>query len=467
MRHRIGIVTLCASLLLLSAVGVNGQTGATQNFAFLHDEDESESSSINGVAGCHNHVVLTVETSVPHGQLWNGTFPTPSLQVPHADLLAVAPDLAIDVTITFNVPVNNPRIFFTNLGYMEDFVDPSNNPPHETLSGFMPPLSSVDEFYTWSGTPDLVGGTVIPNSDDPDDYSDQSGILNWAGCHQEISFTYNRVVDDISLVLDHIVFDCTCPEACQTCECHAEALFEPKPSIPDADGISGMGLHLNSGGNPIRQVNISVPWYTSLSDPDCLDCNAHDASEDGNIIMMGQINETDGVFVGPPGIAHSGEITYCFDVPRAIDETVEFRVRFPELLELSCCEPSVEFCVKVQFIDRDCRFCEFLLCYPPVRAEGGRENPTITPINPTFQDRAEEQLIVFPNPTNGKIQAFIPEGFVNGKYVVNDNSGREALSGTASNSNLQLDVTSLPSGLYTLSLRNNSKVIKTTFAVEK
>lgn len=448
-----------AALFAAALVTVGALRAQVANHTFYWTTDNSPISSLNTHDACENPVTITVETfdnntNLPINHGIYSLDPT-AMQIPFASL---SPTLAIRVLITFSTPVLSPRLAVSDLDYDHPYSTNPLPPADEWLSDFSAGFNSALQPYSSFPLPSWTGSQIVPTSG-----KNQACWLLWEGCHDSISFVYHRP-SDLSILLNEIEYKCAC-DVCRDCECHGTVEVLDMPSQTNEDGQLGVVLQLTSGTD-LRQVNVSVPWWDMANGADCIDCGAHPATEDGHIYNPSTLAGESPMFVGPPGIAHSGEVTYCIDPMANLNEPIGLRIRFPEVLDLDCCKPEVNYCIKVQFIDKDCKFCEFLVC----RTGEGivyKEKPRPTAPEQLAPKNASGALQVFPNPTNGSMQAAVPKALIGAAYTVLDQGGRVVLQGTAATDQLRLDVSALPVGLYTLLLRNAAEEASASFAVKR
>jgi len=430
---------------------------ATQDFSF--SGTNVHQSSINGVAGCHNNVGITVTTTdhtngTPVSHELNGT----SMLMPYD--LNNDPVNAVLVVINFSTPIRNPRLAVRDIDYKAAFV-PWTTYPHEWLSNLTPGYM-IAPYGAFPIPVDLPAGTVTPLNGAPPADRDASCWLEWSGCHTSLSFVYNRVGQQLGLYLDQLEFECVC-DPCPGCNCETQVNLLDAETTTNELGQLSAHLEILSGTASIRQVNISLPWYDMVASPECIDCDGHDITMNGHIYTATPLGGENATFLGLGGTGHSGEVTYCFDgVP--VNDQVNLKLIFPELLDLACCKPDVEYCLKVEVIDKDCRYCEFMFCVPSaVKGEGrGRSAPTAP--NKVAVEKADTgSLLIYPNPTTGRMQAVIPTSHAAHAYTIHDQSGKQVMSGTAKGTLLDLDVTTLSPGQYIFSLGD----LEASFVVQR
>jgi hypothetical protein len=79
---------------------------------------------------------------------------------------------------------------------------------------------------------------------------------------------------------------------------------------------------------------------------------------------------------------------------------------------------------------------------------------------------AGNAVSLFPNPTNGVVTVDLSGITGRTELSLSDASGRVALSAVSSNERLVLDVSTLPTGIYVMTLRNANEVMSTRLSVQ-
>jgi len=437
---------------------------ASQDFSFVNST--AFQHTINGVADCRNNVDITVTTTdfsngnpISH---WPGTqYGDNTMLVPFdVNNNGVT---AVLVVISFSTPISNPQLLVSDIDYKAVNVL-STNYPHEWLSNLTSGYTITP--YSTQPTPVAVpAGTVTPLNMPPPDDSDGACWLGWTGCYDTLRFVYNRVGTQLGLHVHRVDFECECD--CKGCTCPTQVNLTSAGTTANEDGRVAAQLEILSGSTAISQVNVSLPWYAMTASAECIDCGAHDISMNGHFIGASPLAGENSTFVGPPGVLHSGEVTYCFGGSAVVNETIDLKMQFPELLDLECCRPDVEYCIKVEVIDEDCRYCEFLFCLPRrERNQLGSPTPP-TPGNSHVEKSATGSLLIYPNPTNGKIQAVIPPSHVASTFTIHDKVGKQVMKGAANGTLLNLDVSSLPSGQYIFSLGDKADRLEAEFVLQQ
>lgn len=452
--------TCCVAVAALLAPA-DAAAQAQQDFSFAGTNVSQ--SSIAGVAGCHNNVGITVTTTdfsngnpVSHDLL--GT----SMLMPFN--LNNNPVNAIQVVITFSAPVNNPRLAVRDIDYRALGVGWQVF-PHEWLSNLTPGYT-ITAYPPFQTPVNIPAGTVTPQNGPPPTDRDASCWLEWSGCHSSLTFVYNRVGTNLGFFLDSLEFECECPP-CGNCTCPTRVNVLTAETTPNEFGQLTAHLEILSGGDPIKQVNISLPWYDMVAPAECIDCDANDITMNGHIYTAFPLAGENPTFVGPPGIGQSAEVTYCFDGGIPVNDNVPLKLQFPAVLQLECCKPDVEYCLKVEVIDKNCRYCEFLFCFPTDGMGGGGGKSLAPPAAPPADRPAKAALLVFPNPTTGRMQATLPLSHATRAYTVHDQSGKQVMTGTANGTQLDLDVSALGIGQYVLGLGSGDDRLEASFIVQR
>ena len=178
----------------------------------------------------------------------------------------------INMTITFNQPVNNLRIRFIDL-------DENNSglpQPEESLTQINPTPSSVsaisiaNPFY-------LVGNTVTPFDNNPaNNNNNTAGWINWNGNVTSISFRYNRPSSvNAGLIIDSIYFDCPI-----NCSLTADAgpnitLCNSNSSTIDATNSNATSYLWNTGETtPSINISSAGVYWVEISDNNCTDIDS-------------------------------------------------------------------------------------------------------------------------------------------------------------------------------------------------
>jgi gliding motility-associated-like protein len=178
----------------------------------------------------------------------------------------------INMSITFNQPINNLRIRFIDL-------DENNSglpQPEEHLSLINPIPSSVstipiaNPFY-------LVGNTVTPFDNNPSNNNNNTaGWINWNGSITSVSFRYNRPSSvNAGLIIDSIYFDCPINCSLTADAGHNITLCNSNNSTIDATNSNATSYLWNTGETtPSINVSSAGVYWVEISDNTCTDIDS-------------------------------------------------------------------------------------------------------------------------------------------------------------------------------------------------
>lgn len=134
----------------------------------------------------------------------------------------------------------------------------------------------------------------------------------------------------------------------------------------DVDGFEAQLLQRNgkfyvqiTGGSvPLQEVDITMlDFHVEYSSPDC---------KPANMGVFGQLSSnsnTLGGLVLTTSPMPSGSLSWGLGTPSVINNTLEFEVTQPGILDIPCCEYEMTFCIKIRVKDVNCNVCEKTLCY--------------------------------------------------------------------------------------------------------
>ncbi len=147
----------------------------------------------------------------------------------------------IDVSISFNQPINNLSIRFIDLDEnVSGFAQ-----PEESITQIVPPPSSVSNLNLSVNPFFLVSGIITPEDNISNiNNNDASGWVNWTGTLMNVNFRYNRPGELYGLIIDSIYFDC--PSCIGDC---ASEIEMPNVYSPNSDETNDQFL-------PITYKNI-------------------------------------------------------------------------------------------------------------------------------------------------------------------------------------------------------------------
>jgi hypothetical protein len=137
----------------------------------------------------------------------------------------------------------------------------------------------------------------------------------------------------------------------------------PNLSASLTENNGTFNLNLNGGTVPIQEVEISMlDYHVTYSQPDCQPVNMNGTN--GNIGNMTTTVTNLNSLVLDANSNNSHVLTWLPGTPAIINNQINFSVNAPAILNITCCELSGSFCIKVRVKDINCNVCEKILCYP-------------------------------------------------------------------------------------------------------
>ena len=362
----------------------------------------------------------------------------------------------VSITINFKEPVCDLRLKIDDLD--QTSCGSSGPSPRETMlitpvfSGIAPSVSPPTTLFNF------LGSTIVPAGN-----NNTGGWVEFNGLTlSAVTIRYNRVSGCLAF-LDSLTYNC-----CEDCMCdNQNNSLTGNTTIPNS-GSTTASVDIHSAGVPIKKLNISLPYYKSFADPECIKCDAPNISQYGKITNLPTIAGVTPSFVGPTS-SGSAEIVYEFSTPTVINHTINLALQFPPTLNLTCCPNRVNYCVKLGLIDKDCKICEQLLCVKSQVTGGGSSGGgSSTPVHQGSsksrldQNQQNPKLLLTPNPTSSKLDVQLPsdaEGTIeildlNGKRIKMDNVSTDAIT---------LDVSKLTPGTYLLKYTSGDAVMTEKF----
>lgn len=171
-------------------------------FSWLSTSPTTTVSSPSYTAGSCSNINYTITTSEALRGVSNGA-PYNNNCLIFPSNINITP-LFVDMTITFNQPINNLKIRFIDLDEnVSGFTQ-----PEESISQINPAPSSVTPLGGNINPLYLSSGSVTPFNNNPSNNNDASGWVNWTGNLTSVSFRYNRPGELYALIIDSIYFDC-------------------------------------------------------------------------------------------------------------------------------------------------------------------------------------------------------------------------------------------------------------------
>lgn len=357
-------------------------------------------------------------------------------------------DATIQIDFTFSQPVTNLKIKISDL---------DGNFPAETITSISPTygfLTGINGMLT-----DPTGGHNAVNGS----IENASGWIHWCGpITTTVSLTYNRPGSGYGLIIDGVEFSCT-ENQCDGggCNCIAEVVAESTGEV-DQDGFLNTSILIDTQGEAVSSVTIDLPFYSSLVDQSCLQCNVNAQQSYGTILAATSIAGFPGVVYDPMGLGYGRKIVYNFPTPQVIAESVQFDLQFPPVLDLACCENRVAFCLDVTLKKEDCSSCEYTVCNN--LDEGGRnqeKRATNEAINDTpvvFEEEEAKGLVISPNPASEFIEInVVDEKLLGSDLTVSSATGSAVKSLKLKNRNMRINVEDFPNGMYILTVNSNER----------
>lgn len=255
----------------------------------------------------------------------------------------------------------------------------------------------------------------------------------------------------------------------QPCVCTGTSAIWSSSSTQNSSGVVSGIFTLNSGGRIIKKVRATlISWSTTPSNASCKDyCNLT-PYDMGNIVgVTTSLSGFTSTFA-PGSSTYTEEITWSTGAPRAINnETVSLAMKFPQLLNLSCCTQNIKYCVRFEFIDVACATCDAVSCTSsgiPARMANPDEEGELMKTNPEAAPLVRDELFstdkvtIYPNPNGGTFTIQL-SGINSAKYQITDINGRVILSGTMQGSTKEISSPLLKPGEYIVKVFDNDQEI--------
>lgn len=361
----------------------------------------------------------------------------------------------ISITLTFKSPVCNLRLKVNDIDQGPGTIAAETVVTTPAFSSIAP--SIIPGGPTFVG----VGATTLS----PAGNDNTLGWVSFDGPLTTVTLRYNRPGIGYGLLLDSLTFDC-----CDDCICDSkDNKLNATANIPNS-GATSAGLSISSDGQPISKLNISLPYYTSLANPDCIKCDPANISSYGKITNLPTIA---GVAPTAVGFSSDGaaEIVYDFSTPTVINHSISLDLQFPPTLDLSCCPNSVDYCIKLGMIDKDCKICEKLLCLK-TPASSSSSSSTGSSRNHILQPKADQigeatapsdmNLILHPNPTEDLLHVTLPSEN-HATLEVLDINGKVIQTTQVQSKQTKLNVSALSQGVYLIKYVVGGNVITEQF----
>lgn len=362
---------------------------------------------------------------------------------------------AITITIQFSQPVCNLRLKVNDLDYR---YGTSITPPAESMTT-SPMFSSIAPSLNPPGPLfNNIAGTLTP----PVNVNETLGWVEFDGTPlTSVTLTYNRTPGYVAF-LDSLTYDC-CDDDCM-CD-DKDSKLDGKEIISNS-GATNADLSISSAGVPIRKLNISLPYYESTTDPECIKCDPANISSYGKITNLPIIAGVTPSFVGPT-TSGSAEIVYEFPTPTIINHSVQLDLQFPPTLNLKCCDNKVKYCIKIGLIDADCKICENLLCLPSLSTSGTGTGTSQSPQtnSKALLDRptsSNSRLLLNPNPASKVLHVTLPTKTA-GNLEILDMNGKVIQTKHTLSDKITLNIEGLKQGTYILKYTSGETFINEMF----
>ncbi len=168
---------------------------------------------------------------------------------------------------------------------------------------------------------------------------------------------YNAQISETVSMRNFCWYPCDSTTEVSTC-CDSITL---SASLTENNGA--FNLNLNSGTTQIQEVEVSmVDYHATYSEPGCQPVNM-----DAGNGHIGYMNTTTHNLSSLNLVAaqnNSHALEWMPGSPAQLNHTVNFSVKPPSVINVSCCSVNFSFCIKVRVKDINCNVCEQFLCYP-------------------------------------------------------------------------------------------------------
>ena len=393
-------------------------------------ETSNNSRNANGIANTTNHTTDAL-----------------ALPFPRTNSLT-------NITISFPQPVMGLRILISDLDLAQAGYDP-NVDEGEWLENFNFFPSNID---VYNSIPPLTASNnstqVTPTT------NDCAGWLEWNVPIDTLTFTHRSDIDVPYLVfIEEIQFD---DNSCvqDACICDADVTVS-KIGIASKSGVQSARLTIDSQ-EPVTRLIVDIPNYLSSVNDDCINAKNANMETYGTLIgsTLPVIHNVTGQLIGDMGTGHSRKVVYNFPLPVTFPEQGNpnyiFQLQFPPVLDLGCCNNSVDFCFNTALTDENCNTCEYLECtnVATTNGNGARQNKISKQSAKTT--KKEFRLKISPNPTQSSVQVNVDENdFASGEVFLYNLNGALLHNQVVNQKNFMIDTSELPSGVMTLIVVSN------------
>lgn len=252
------------------------------------------------------------------------------------------------------------------------------------------------------------------------------------------------------------------------CNCNGVDARLNALNLTSSNGNATASFNLNSGGNLIKKVRITLLNYLITPSSDlCRNyCSLNNVDFGHFVSPAATLTGYTAAFspYAPATSATFGnDIELSTSAPRAINsESLTLNLKFPPILALSCCSQTVRACFRVEFIDANCRICDVVIC--------NTQTGTTTPSDPKSMRTGNEeqvndrmssidpQLSIYPNPNNGNFIINTAKIGTDCRYQLTSLEGREIESGTIRGDSREIRKENLPPGTYSVFVFKENQV---------
>lgn len=259
-----------------------------------------------------------------------------------------------------------------------------------------------------------------------------------------------------------------------SCVCNSSATITGSTLMKDGTGTATLAL--NSGTMLVRRLKITLVNFNHNVNPECLKCEMNAASQFGTITNTPVVNTVTGVLAPATSMgtaSWSKQISWTFATPAVVNGNVILNLRFPGVLNLSCCSNRVEYCFNVEYIDADCNICENTTCTSGGSpAQINQQTPDVkineTPVAPEKPETGNKNDIMqlFPNPTGGNVTVELSASDLGGKIQVFNSSGTMVQSQRCEGPVTVISTGNLPNGLYMITYESNGTRVSQQLLVQ-
>ncbi len=260
------------------------------------------------------------------------------------------------------------------------------------------------------------------------------------------------------------------------CVCNSSATITGSTLLKDGTGTATLAL--NSGTMLVRRLKITLVNFTQSVTPECLKCEMNAASQFGTITNTPVVNTVTGVLAPATtnGVASwSKQISWTLTTPAVVNGSVTLNLRFPGVLNLSCCANKVDYCFNVEYIDADCNICENTTCTStgsPQALKLNDEQPAnemVIPSAPAVKPETGNKndiMQLFPNPTGGNVTVELAASDLGGKIQVFNSNGTMVQSQRCEGPVTVISTGNLPNGLYMITYESNGTRVSQQLLVQ-